>query len=73
MENADEYITVAVTATAVSAPVTVHYRDGTTHEVHVVDGELNLGPQHLIAKVVVNTVDGDPVVSVGTIAEAKSQ
>lgn len=64
-----ETILVNVTATAPAAPITVHYRDGTKREVHMVDGELNLGPEHLIARVVVNTVSGDPVISLGTVSD----
>lgn len=66
-----ETILVNVTATAPAAPITVHYRDGTKREIHWVDGELNLGLAHLIERVVVLTVSGDPVLSVGTIGEAK--
>jgi hypothetical protein len=65
-----ETILANVTATAPAAPITVHYRDGTKREIHMVDGELNLGPEHLIERVVVATVSGDPVLSVGTIGEA---
>lgn len=73
MENAPETIFVNVTATAPAAPVTVHYWDGTSRAVHLVDGELDLGPAHLVKEVSVNTVSGDPVVSLGTIGEAKDQ
>lgn len=62
---------INVTATAPAASFTVHYRDGTKREVHMVDGELNLGPWHMIERGFVLTVSGDPVLSVGTIGEAK--
>lgn len=61
-----QYINVAAT-TATAPPVTVHYRDGTKREFHMIDGSLDLGPEHLIARIVVNTITSDDaVISVGT-------
>lgn len=67
------YVNVVATA-APTPPVTVYYWDGTSRDVFFKDGELNLGPEHLIKQVVVRTTEASPdcVLSVGTIDEAKA-